>query len=113
MELKQRLYAFLTLDLICILASAATLILKVHYYYAIIIPVHLLLSAVNWQVLKNQSVGWLKVIQWLRIVLLLFYGIIFMVGVIMITTYHFGSWENLGIDHLFPFSFRCNIVTKC
>lgn len=96
MELKKRLYAFLTLDLIYIIAAAVTLILKVHYYYAIIIPVHLLLSTFNWQVLRAQSVGWLKVIQWIRILLLLFYGIIFMSGVIIITTYHFGSWENLG-----------------
>ena len=96
MELKKRIYALLFLDLLYIIGAASTLILKVHYYYAIIIPVHLLLSTVNWQVLKTQSVGWLKVIQWIRIVLLLFYGIIFMAGVIMITTYHFGSWDSLG-----------------
>lgn len=96
MELKKRLYAFLTLDLIYIIAAAATLILKVHYYYAVIIPVHLVLTIANFRVLKTQSVGWLKVIQWIRIVLLLFYGIIFMTGVIMITTYHFGSWDSLG-----------------
>lgn len=96
MELKKRIYAYLMIDFIYMLIASTTLILKVHYYYSIIIPIYFVLTFLNWQILKSQSVGWLKTLQWLRILLLLIYGILFMTGVIMITTYHYGSWESLA-----------------
>lgn len=89
MELKRRIYIWLFIDFLYIIGAATSLILKVHYYYGIMLPIYFALLVINYQVIRTQSIGFLKIVQWLRILFLLIYGIIFITGVIMITTYHY------------------------
>lgn len=88
MEIKKKIYFFLLIDFIYVIIASVIFIMKVDYLYGIMLPVYILIIISNWQILKNQSIFWLKSIQWLRIMTLFLYGLICMVGVIVITTYH-------------------------
>lgn len=100
MKLRKSLYACFVLDFFYIIGAASALILKVNYLYGAIIPFYFMINVINYQMLRTQSIGWLKTVQWLRIVLLLIYGVLFMTGVIMITTYHYGSWVRIDLNKI-------------